>query len=144
MSYVQLLASFAPEGEPKDFYVVSTASVLNGGLVRGDQFLNVCPNPTTATVGGDDDDDANGTSVAAAAAAAAAATTLLGNGRRRILEDGPPPAPAPTRPSEKKGKCCMGAPGAVYVVACIVKEFPDDKLYGKVPWDPKVKPNECE
>ncbi len=123
VSYVQLLASFTPEKEPTDFYVVSTASVLDGGLQKGDQFLNVCPS--------------HGSSSASFTSNSSSSSS---SSRRSLLQEAP--APAPTRPSEKRGDCCMGSPGGIYLVACIVKEFPATQLYDKVKFDPTKKLNE--
>lgn len=51
----------------------------------------------------------------------------------------PAPAPAPTYGGEMISKCCMGSPGAVYLVACIVDEYPTEELYTKIKFSTKTK-----
>lgn len=148
VSYVQLWASWESKGRPKDWKVVSTASVINGGLIMGDKDYTICPIPNG-------DNRFSVTPTLAPTLSPMPTTRNVSTDLR--LHDGldasPMPTPGPTPPRDltpgpvalpvgrptakptyetEKISCCMGNPGAVYLLACIVKEYPTDILYEKV------------
>ena len=138
VSYVQLLASFTPNEKPRDWYVVSTTGVLGGGLLEGDSNLQICdgdhskektvqtasptPVPVPPVKGGSD--GAHSTQRALADA--------NGDGSYGDGDDD----------DAVKTSCCLGSPGAVYLVACIVKDYPAQEIYEKVKFDSKKRLND--
>ena len=101
-SYIQLFASFEPKDEALlTWYAVSTAKVLDG-LYEGENSVEVCEKQDSRDTVSD---------------APTLAPTKTPSAGRRLVDV---PAPSPTYEVETS-KCCMGSPGAVYLVACITK-----------------------
>lgn len=108
-SYIQLFASFEPKDEALlTWYAVSTAKVLDG-LYEGENSVEVCEKQ-------DSRDTVSDAPTLAPTAPTAKPTVSPAAGRRLVDV----PAPSPTYEVETS-KCCMGSPGAVYLVACITK-----------------------
>ena len=102
-SYIQLFASFEPKDEALlTWYAVSTAKVLDG-LYEGENSVEVCEKQDSRDTVSD--------------APTLAPTVSNSSVSRRLVDV---PAPSPTYEVETS-KCCMGSPGAVYLVACITK-----------------------
>ena len=108
-SYIQLFAAFEAKKKPLlTWYAVSTAKVLDG-LYEGDNSVEVCEKQDSREK---DDDTEKPTMVPTKAP-----TNVPTVSNRRLEEV---PAPSPTYEIETS-QCCMGSPGAVYLVACITK-----------------------
>ena len=145
VSYVQLLASFTPGDKPTQFYVVSTSAVLNGGLLDGDnRNMQICADPSQ------EKSESNGPNIppptkqpTLSLSSTAVSKSEFRDGVSIFDDDenNPPPAPQPTTEADIS-QCCLGSPGAIYLVACIVKSYPTEKIYDKIHFDEDKKLNE--
>ena len=134
-SYVQLLASYDVDGPPTNWFVASTSSLFDG-LTVGNNSLSMCADaptrkptsspalsPTTTL-----QPSIVPTQIPLPSSASTFGEASGDNADYRRLAT---PANSPTYMSEHS-ECCMGQPAAMYLVACVVNQFPTADIFDGV------------